>query len=127
MGLQCHYRAPARPSLPVLKDEQISRLESRLQVMESLLRSNMQTNRQKTPVRGLATHEDGSGERSTRTDVIFATDELTYNKEASLGKNGGHGRQGNGDSVDGLALITFRDEEASAYFGKALAARLPPA
>lgn len=121
IGLQCHYRGPARPALPVLKDDQILRIESRLQEMEKLLRSNMQQPMNQTsPVHCLATPEQAPDDRSMRADVLFGADESTFTSNASIIRSSPHGGLGDSDSVDGLALITFHDEGASAYFGESL-------
>ena len=88
--------------------------------MEALLRDNLQSNLQKSPVQCQINPEGGLDGRSMQTDVQFATAEPLPPKHSQPYRNSVHARQGDTDSVDGLALITFRDEEVSAYFGEAL-------
>ena len=124
MGLECQYRGPARVPLPVAKDEQLSRIEAQLKTMEDLLKRNealLQNNVlpgcQRSPMHCLAVPEDISSERSANTDGQTATN---HSESFDTSTNDALGRQDPINGVDGLALITFRDEEAMSHFGRML-------
>ncbi|KAH6668410.1 fungal-specific transcription factor domain-containing protein [Halenospora varia] len=113
MGLDCHYRGPAKQHHPTTSNDHVLRLESRLQAVEHMLR--WQISKDTT---------DGSPQPSGTRD------------SESLDYQNGHGQSDMrnsdlpadrvesaetfdtaGDEVDGLAIISFRDEEGSSYFG----------
>jgi Fungal Zn(2)-Cys(6) binuclear cluster domain len=125
MGLQCRYRAPARPSLPNIRDEQTARIESRLLAIEALLRTNIrQSQCHISPAHCLATPDDGhSDQRSVQMEALPNTDQAMCSNNTSNGIPSAPGMRANNDGVDGLALIKVRDEEPSVFFGATLNAR----
>lgn len=111
MGLDCHYRGPAKQAHLALTSDHVLRLEDRLQAVELLLRQQM------------AVTTGGSPQPSATRD----TDSLDYSWEDVQNDKGCSDQAAHAnpdeisdtadDDVDGLAIISFRDEEGYGYFG----------
>ncbi|KAH6668430.1 fungal-specific transcription factor domain-containing protein [Halenospora varia] len=113
MGLDCHYRGPAKQQPhSAFTSDHVSRLEGRLQAVEHLLRQQQ-----------MAVATDGSPQPSVTRD----TGSLDYSWEDVQNDMGFSDQAARAnpdeipdtadDDVDGLAIISFRDEEGSGYFG----------
>ncbi|KAK0653510.1 Patulin cluster transcription factor patL [Lasiodiplodia hormozganensis] len=117
MGLVCHYRTPARPVPQTAKDEQVARMEGRLQAMEAML---------KAALGGASAEHTNYGAAPTEDDhsrtFINITTPVSIEDIQPVERGPGSTRDTDcissaGEAVDGMAAISFRDEEGSGYFG----------
>lgn len=123
MGLVCHYRTPARPvPQTAAKDEQVARMEGRLQAMEAMLKAALGA--------GVAEHNNNYAAHAPAEDdhsrtFINITTPVSIEDIQPAERGPGSTRDTDcissaGEAVDGMAAISFRDEEGSGYFGEML-------
>lgn len=110
MGLGCRYRGPAKQPQLALTTDHVFRLESRLQTVEQLLRQQMAV--AADPLPPMATQDTDSLDHNWED----TQNDMTLSDPAAYTTTGDNFDTAD-DGVDGLAIISFRDEEVFGYFG----------
>lgn len=121
MGLECHFRGPAQPSTSLrTRDEQIFSMDSRLKMMEQLLQKVF-ANQDPTPPISVQSLDLMDHQR------VNVPPEMTNTTEWGNAQPPGdeledrqivNDPQESKSMVDGMATVSFHDEDPSEYFGE---------
>lgn len=118
MGLACHYRTPARPVVQAVKDDQVARMESRLQAMEEMLKAALGGVEQTHFVHSLAPAQEDHSSAFIGITTPVSVEDIQSVERGPSSAHDSDCIDSAGESVDGMAAISFRNEEGSGYFGE---------